>query len=109
MAKPISGILIFIPLGWLLTRCGGTGVTPLSGERPISEAIFTPAEIESVAVTQSATPSSSQPPVAADSSWESLRGGLERRKITLQSSGLEGGEEITILRIDPRNFTFDVA
>jgi hypothetical protein len=44
-----------------------------------------------------------------DSGWESLQSGLERRSITLQDAAADPVEDITILRIDPDFFLFDVA
>jgi hypothetical protein len=54
-------------------------------------------------------PSASWTPSAGDSGWESLRDGLERRRIILRDAAANPVEEITVLRVDPDFFLFDVA
>ncbi len=70
-------------------------------------AINSPVPTETLVITQ--TSESPPSPVSVDSGWKILKGGLERRHIALREGAEEPVEDITILRIDPRNFTFDVA
>jgi hypothetical protein len=64
-------------------------------------ASLTPSAILAAVVTQT--------PSAVDSGWKALRSGLERRRITLQDAARTVIEEMTLLRIDPYEFSFDVA
>jgi hypothetical protein len=46
--------------------------------------------------------------IVADTGWKNLRAGLERRQLDWQTAGCGLVEEITVLRIDPGRYGFDV-
>jgi len=111
MEKPIVPVTAgFFFLGWILAGCGITPESPLPTEtRP--PVTFTDVESPSSVITSEMDPSATAYPTqsAADSGWEVLREGLDRRKITLWNAELDPVEDIAILRIDPDFFLFDVA
>jgi hypothetical protein len=74
-----------------------------------SAAINSPAPSETLLITQTSESPSSPSPVSEDSGWKILQSGLERRRILLRNTGDEPVEEITLLRVSPDRFSFDVA
>jgi exopolysaccharide biosynthesis protein len=80
-----------------------------SAETPSAAATISPSAIDLTAITQTHAAAASETPPAVDSGWVILQEGLERRRITRQDTGMEPVEEITILRIDPEEFAFEVA
>jgi uncharacterized protein YigE (DUF2233 family) len=107
MQKTTSGRLGLCAIGWLLAGCA-VQASPSAGS-------VAPSSVESSTGTaprsihQTAIPTAASTQSIKDSGWETLRAGLERRRIDLQGAEPEAAEEITILRIDPAEFSFDVA
>lgn len=60
---------------------------------------------------QANAPASPQPgatPIAPDSGWSHLRAGMEQRVLNVTGDGDEWLETVTILRLEPQQFRFDV-
>jgi hypothetical protein len=95
--------------GWMLTGCNGGAIYTLPIETLSPSATSTPSTPVSSAITQTLAPAATQTPHAVDFGWETIQRGLERRGIALRDSADEPVEDITILRIDPDRFRFDVA
>ncbi len=105
MQKLAPKVIWIIILGWFVSGCSG----PTGTEANITVATNTPILNNTPVKTQTFTPAATQTPHAVDSGWETLQSGLERRGITLRNAADEPVEDITILRIDPDRFRFDVA
>ncbi|MGB7537855.1 MAG: phosphodiester glycosidase family protein [Anaerolineales bacterium] len=105
MLKLSSKIISALILGLPLIGCG----VPTGTEARIPVTTNTPTTFETPAKTQTLAPAVSETPQTVDSGWVFVRSGLERRGITLRNAADEPVEDITILRIDPDGFAFDVA
>jgi hypothetical protein len=105
MDKTTSTILNIFLMGWMLAGCG----VPTGNEARVPVTTNTPTTIETPAITETPLPAVSQTPHAVDSGWETIRRGLERRRIALRDAAEDPLEDITLLRIDPDRFRFDVA
>jgi hypothetical protein len=76
--------------------------------------VFTPTSSKIVTSPLVKTPEAATPTIvwwknsSADTGWESLRVGLERRKIVFQATTLHLLEELLILRVDPGYFSLNV-
>ena len=94
-----------------LAACAGFGATAVS-PTPIIPSSPTPQPTPTLQITPSplhlVTPSSASPTPPADSGWQSLRDGLERRTIRLLDENGRLTEQLTLLRIDPNLFAFEI-
>ncbi len=105
MDKPTSTILIFFLMGWLLAGCNA----PTGTESFLPVATNTSITFRTPAITETPPPAATQTPHAVDSGWVTIRSGLERRGIVLRDAAEDPLEDITLLRIEPDRFRFEVA
>ncbi len=105
MPKPAPKVIWVIILGWFVSGCG----VPIATESILPIAADIPTAIKTPERIQTNTPPATQIPHAVDSGWETIRSGLERRGIALRGSAEDPLEDITILRIAPDRFNFDIA
>lgn len=92
--------------GWILAGCGWIPGPSVRIDTQSPAAKTTPSGQTPITYP---TAMASWNPSSVDSGWESIRRGLERRKITLQDAALNPLEELLILRIDPDWFSLDAA
>jgi uncharacterized protein YigE (DUF2233 family) len=104
MQKLSPKIISVLILESLLAGCG----LPAATESILPVATDTPATFESPAITETLAPAVTETPHAVDSGWETIRSGLESRRIALRDAADDPVEDITILRIDPGRYSFDV-
>lgn len=96
--------LVVLPLLlFFLPACGSPPATPSA---LASGGASTPTRSTS---TEGATPLPSATPVTPDSGWQDLRPGLEKRTINLVDDDGTWQENVTILRLEPDRFRFEVA
>ncbi len=90
---------------WLLLLLAACGLSPATAVSPTATPSPQPTP------TLHVTPSPAQllsPTPAADSGWQSLQPGLEQRIIQLLDENGRQTEQLTLLRIDPNFFTFEI-
>jgi hypothetical protein len=106
-AYPATGLLL---LSCLFAGCGMQPDSPPAG----TLAARTPTSTKFVTSPPEKTPETATPTIvwwnnaSADTGWETLRLGLERRKILFQDAAFQTLEELLILRVDPRYFSLNV-
>jgi hypothetical protein len=105
MQKLTPKFFSMLILGSLLSGCG----VPTGTETILLVATDTSATRKTSARTETLAPAVLPTSHSEDTGWEFIQSGLERRGITLRNAEDEAVEDITILRIDPDRFHFDVA
>lgn len=104
---PAAGLFLF---SCLVAGCGIKPNSPASSAQPA----LTPTAPKIVISPAAKTPETATPTIAwwnnssADTRWEFLRNGLERRKIIFQDSTFQTLEELLILRVDLNYYSLNV-
>jgi hypothetical protein len=102
--KPAIYLGCFLVL--LLLACGGAVVEPT--QRDAQPVLTRPNLDEPSPTPRTAANVAPQAAETTDSGWNFLQAGLERRRVERQSPDCGLTEEITIVRIDPGGYAFDV-
>lgn len=98
--RPVSAGLLLVVL-WL-AACRPAGPPPTPNRTPLP-----PTATQQVVSSPTALPTAT--PIVPDSGWQAIRPGLEQRVINLLDETGEWLESMTIVRLEPDAFRFDVA
>lgn len=102
------GLLVGLTLACRATAVPATPPSPALQPTPTLFVTPSPSHLATLSPLPPAISSSHTPPPPADTGWQPLQPGLERRAIQLLDENGRQTEQLTLLRIDPNLFAFAV-